>query len=154
MKKNVFITLCISVIQICFGQKSSSITGKVIDQDLNTLLGVEIRIGDSIIGKTDLNGEFKIELDNKYRKITFMYVGMEKTPITIGAHCSKLEVVMLYSGGDCFATPKKIEKIRKKKFKKIQSIYKKAYSEGTFELEKPCGEIEFVPQTFDKKSSP
>ena len=150
MKNIVYIVFCIFFIQVCFGQKSSFITGKIIDQELNTLPGVQLRIGDSIIGTTNLNGEFKIELNNKVRKITFMFTGMEITPIIFNSECSKLEVVMLYSGSDCFATPKKNERIRKKRFNKIPSIYRQAYEKGIFEYDKPCGEIQFIPWIIGK----
>ncbi|MFN3968340.1 hypothetical protein [Flavobacterium sp.] len=144
MKKIVFIVLCICLIQVCFGQKSTSITGKVIDQDLNTLPGVELRVGDSIIATTNLNGEFKIELDREVKKVTFMFAGLEQTPIVFDSECKKLEIVMLYSGGDCFATLKKNDKMRKKIFDKIPSIYRQAYEKGIFEYDKPCGEIQFI----------
>lgn len=144
MKNIIYIAFCMFFIQVCFGQKSSYITGKVIDQELNTLPGVQLRIGDSIIGTTNLNGEFKIELDREVRKITFMFLGLEETPIAFESACSRLEIVMLYSGGDCFAKPKKNEKLRKKRFDKIASIYKQAYEKRIFEYDKPCGKIQFI----------
>ena len=145
MRNFIYIVFYVCFIQICFGQKTLTIKGKVIAQDLKVVPLAEIKIGDSIIGKTDLGGEFGIEINSEVRKITFSFVGLEETQIIFNSGCSKLEIVMLFSGGDCFAKPKKNERIRKKRFNKLSSFYRQAYEKGIFESDTACGEIQFIP---------
>ena len=99
-----------------------------------------------------MSGNFNVKVDKEIKEITFSGLGFEETPVNLKSECSKLEIVMMLSGGDCFATPQKNERLRKKRFKKLSSVYKQAYKKGIFEFNKLCGEIRFISWLKDKPS--
>lgn len=72
MKNIIYITFSVCFVQVCLGQEFSIIKGKVIDEELIALHGIELRVNDSIaITSTDINGNFKFELSNELKRITF-----------------------------------------------------------------------------------
>ncbi|ESU19455.1 hypothetical protein FEDK69T_31710 [Flavobacterium enshiense DK69] len=156
MKKMLFLTFVLFCIQNCFGQELRLIHGKVLEEGLEPMPGVQIMINDSVrIGQTDLNGNFELQLNPNIKKIEFDCIGCERTPVILKSNCSNLEVIILLSGTHCFAKPKKVERIRKKRFQTLQSLYKSAYEKGLFKSSDPCGDIQFVSWlSNDKKPSP
>lgn len=144
MKNIFYIIIYICLTQICNGQESYILSGKVVDEELLVLPRVELQVGDSVVAVTDATGDFKIIINHDVRKITFRGLGLEETPIILNPGCSKLEVIMLNSSTYCFVKPKKVERLRRKRFENIKILYNKAYKKGIFKSNNPCGNIEFV----------
>jgi len=152
MKNLLLCTFVIFYIQNCFGQDLRLIRGKVLDEDRLALPCVQIFINDTIrIAETDFEGNFELQVNPITRKLDFAYLGCEITPVILKSNCNELEVIMLFSGADCFAKPKKIERIRKKRFQTIPSLYKSAYEKGLFKSLNPCGDIQFISWLSDDK---
>lgn len=120
------------------------IKGRIISDFLETMPNVSIIINDSVvISKTDLDGFFIVSIPVSITKISFKSVGLEPTNIKLIDNCSEVEVVMMLSGTYDFATPKKVKRIRKKKFEKLPELHKKAFKEGIFKMENACYVQEF-----------
>ena len=146
MKKILLSTFFIFFVQICFGQELRIITGKVIDSNLEELPLVDIMINDTIkIGATDFNGNFKLQVNLNTEKLIFRYVGCDLTPVILKPDCNNLDIVMLLSPTYCFYKPKKVERLRKKRFQTLPLLYKSAYKKGVFKSLDSCGDIQYVP---------
>lgn len=151
--KKLLALLIISIISIVhLNAQNKIIEGRVIDNNLETLPGVQIFINDTIkIGQTNLEGFFKIEIPSNKNKISFKYVGMDPATIELVDQCEQIEVIMMLTGTHDFESLKRSEKERKKNFKLLPEIHKQAYNKGIFKLEKPCYNREFEPYFLDKK---
>ncbi|GAA4336389.1 hypothetical protein GCM10023149_45080 [Mucilaginibacter gynuensis] len=126
--------------------QNKTITGRLIDNDLETLPYVSILINDTIkVGKTDLNGFFHIDIAISVEKITFNTVGIEPATIKLVDKCNEVEVVLMLSGTYDFITLKRIDKLRMKRFKKLSELHKIAFEKGIFKTSKSCYIQEFVP---------
>ena len=103
-------------------------------------------INDTVkVGVTDIKGFFHIDIPISVKKISFDNIGFERTTIWLEDKCNKIEVVMMWSGGNCFATLKRLEAERKKNYKKLPKIHKLAYEKGIFETEYACYNRKFEP---------
>lgn len=103
------------------------------------MVRVSIMINDTIeIGKTDIDGFFKIDIPISEKKISFVYVGMESATVELIDKCEKIELVMMYRYYYDFISLKQIEKERKKRYKKLSIIHKEAFEKGIFETEYAC----------------
>jgi hypothetical protein len=143
IKSTIFITLFFCFYST-FGQRNLS--GRVIDEYLESAIGITIFDKDTIeIGKSDLNGYFKIELPQKTDKLIFAEVGYEWKNIYVPKNCNNLEIVILLSGTYDFMSSNKIDRIRKKRFDQITELHLQAYKKGIFKTEKPCFKQEFEP---------
>lgn len=128
-----------------FGQ-SRTIQGRVITEYLEELPFVEIFNKDTIlIGKTDFNGKFILEIPQNTERILLGYVGMEWTPVILKNGCDTLEIIMMYSGNYDFMTLRKVDRLRFRRFKKLPQIHKGANEKGIFHTKYPCHKQEFVP---------
>ena len=144
------ILICISTSPI-FSQYKT-IKGRVIDDlSIEPIPGVLIMINDSIeIGKTDLNGYFRIEIPVSENKIFFNYVGVDPSQIELSGKCAEIEVIMMMSVTYDFITLRRAERKRKKRFKKLPEIHKQAFDKGIFKTEYPCYNREFESLYLDK----
>jgi len=139
----IFIAYIISTVNLY--SQSKVIHGRVISEFLETMPGVSIKINESVeIGKTDLDGFFKIEIPVSVKKILFNSVGLEPTTIELRDNCDEVEIVMMLSGTYDFTTPKNVDRIRKKKFKKLPELHKKAFKESIFKTDKACYKQDFI----------
>jgi hypothetical protein len=103
-------------------------------------------INDTIeVGKTDLNGFFKIEIPVLEKKLLFRSVGLESAIIEFVDTCNEVEVIMMLSGTYDFMTPKKVDKRRMERFKKLPELHKEAFEKGIFKTDKDCYTQQFVP---------
>ena len=84
--------------------------------------------------KNDIYGE---------EKILFRFIGLEPTTIELVETCDNIEVVMMYSYTYDFITLKRVDRKRKKRYKKLPEIHKQAFEKGLFKTECPCYEREF-----------
>ena len=147
MKKLITIFILLSVSTSSLYSQNKTIKGRVIDNHfLNTLSYVTIMINDTVkVGRTDLKGFFQIDVPVSVRKILFGDVGLEPTTIELADTCNEVEVVMMLSGTYDFKTPKQVDKLRIKEFKKLPELHKEAFEKGLFKTDKACYTQEFIP---------
>lgn len=106
---------------------------KVFDQDTTEL------------GKSDRNGYFNIELPKNSKNLIFSGVGLEWTNVAIPTGCENIEIILLTHAIYDFMSPKKIDRLRKKRFDKISELHSKAFINGLFKSDKPCFKRVFEP---------
>ncbi|MFD0767045.1 carboxypeptidase-like regulatory domain-containing protein [Mucilaginibacter lutimaris] len=139
----IFSVVCFST-SILYAQ-NKTIKGKVIDDNLETLPFVSIFISDTIkVGKTALDGFFKIDIPVSVKKITLRTVGLEPATIKIEDECNDVEVIMMLSGSYDFMPPNRVDKLRMKKFRKLPNLHKEAFEKGIFKTDKACYTQEFT----------
>ncbi|POY37968.1 hypothetical protein C3K47_05440 [Solitalea longa] len=132
--------------------QSRTIIGRVISENLGPLPRLEIKNSDTVLlGKTDIDGRFKINIPQEIDRLLFGYIGMEWTEIKLRKDCDTIEVVMLYRGTYDFMSFKKIDKIRKKSFDELPGLHSDAVKEGLFATNTICYERVFKA---DKPSKP
>ena len=145
MKKLVIIFIVISVSICGLYSQNKTIKGRVINEFLETT-GMFIMINDTIkVGEADLDGFFQIEIPDSVKKILFKYVGIEQATIELADTCDEVEVVMMVGFSYDFMTPKKIDKLRMKRFKMLPELHKEAFEKGLFKTDKACYTQEFIP---------
>jgi hypothetical protein len=111
---------------------------------------VSILNNDNIeIGKSDMNGFFKIEIPVSENKLLLRDIGLEPLNIELTDKCNEIEIIMILSGSYDFITLKKADSIRKKRFKKEKELHKAAFEKGIFKTDSACYVQEFIP--FSKK---
>jgi hypothetical protein len=143
MKKLLTILILISI-STYLNAQTKTIKGRIIDERFETLIGISIMINDTIkVGKTDLDGFFKIDIPISIKKITLGYVGYELPTLTLSDNCDNVEVVMMLRGTDDFMTFKKIDRRRMKRFKQLPELHKQAFDKGIFKTDKACYTQEF-----------
>jgi hypothetical protein len=126
--------------------QNKTVTGRVISEDLETLPQISIIIKDTIeIGRTDVNGFFRIDIPVSEKRILFGFSGLEETTIELVDKCDKVEIVMMYIHTYDFITLKRAERKRKRRYKKLPDIHKQAFDKGVFETESVCYNREFKP---------
>lgn len=131
--------------------QNKTIKGKVITESLEISPYASIVINDTVkIGKTDLNGYFQIEIPITLRKLLFMGVGMETASIELVDKCQEIEVVMLSSFTYDFMSLKKVDRRRKKRFKKLTELRREAFEKGIFQTANVCYIQEFIPYSKKK----
>ncbi|MBB2145387.1 hypothetical protein GM921_07825 [Pedobacter sp. LMG 31464] len=119
---------------------------KVIDEHLETIPAVWIQNSDSIIlAKTDLQGKFKVEISLKETKLIVSGLGYEWTTIQLPQECGNLEIILLLSSTYDFMSFRKIDRQRRKQFKKLTFLHNEAYKKGLFLNMEPCYKQEFIP---------
>ena len=145
MKKLLIIVILLSISTNILYSQNKTIKGRVISEFIETLPGVSIMINDTIaVGKTDLNGYFEINVPISVKKIFFASVGLDPTCIELIDKCVEVEVVIMLSGTYDFITLKKVDKLRKKRFKKLPKLHKEAFEKGLFKTDKACFLQEFI----------
>ena len=127
-----------------FGQRTLS--GRVIGEDLETPFEIKIFNQDTTeIGKTDLNGYFKIELTKETENLIFAGLGYEWSTISIPENCNYLEIILLFEYTYDFMSSNKIDRLRKKRFEKLPDLRKQAFQDGLFMENKKCFIQQFEP---------
>lgn len=146
MKKLIIIFIVLGVSTSSLYSQNKTIKGRVIDNHfLNTLSYVTIMINDTVkVGRTDLNGFFQIDIPASTKKILFGSVGIEPATIKLADTCNEVEVVMMLSGTYDFKTPKQVDKLRMKEFKKLPALHKQAFEKGLFKTDTACYTQEFI----------
>jgi hypothetical protein len=142
------IVLLLALLTISFASdgQARTITGKVIDDfDLEPIPQVNIQNNDTILlGTTDKNGEFKIQLPRETDELLFSWVGMEWASIEVTWDCDRVEVILLPDGIYHYKSHRKVDRIRKKRFDEIPKLHSKAVSKGIF-TSAPCYKRNFKP---------
>lgn len=120
--------------------------GKILDEYLETVPFARIQSSDStILTKTDLQGIFKIEIPLELSPLIISGLGYEWANIQLTQDCKNLEVILLLSSTYDFMTFRKIDRLRKKRFKELTYLHSEAYKKGVFLNIEPCYQQEFVP---------
>jgi hypothetical protein len=126
-----------------FGQ-TRTIIGRVIAEDLEPLIMVHIETSDTVLlGKTDMDGRFKINIPQETDKLQFTFLGMERTEIKLKKDCDTVEIVMMYDGTYDFMTLKKVDRLRKRRFDNLPNLHSDAVKNGLFENNNICYERVF-----------
>jgi len=147
MKKLLIIFIVLSVSRCSLYSQNKTIKGRVISNQFDILSGVPIMINDTVVvGRTDLNGFFQIDIPVYVKKILFRYVGLETTNIELADTCDEVgvEVVMLLRAIYDFVTPRKVYKLRMKRFKKLPEFHREAFEKGLFKTDKACYTQKFI----------
>lgn len=146
MKKLIIIFIVLGVSTSSLYSQNKTIKGRVIDNHfLNALSYVAIMINDAVkVGRTDLNGFFQIDIPDSTKKLLFGSVGIEPATIKLADTCNEVEVVMMLSGTYDFKTPKQVDKLRMKEFKKLPALHKQAFAKGLFKTDTACYTQEFI----------
>lgn len=126
--------------------QNKTFEGRVITNQFETMSFVSIMINDTVeVGRTDLNSFFQIDIPVSVNKILFRSVGLEPAIIELSDTCNEVEVVMMLSSTYDFKTPKKVDRLRMKRFKKLPELHKEAFTKGIFKTDKACYIQEFIP---------
>ena len=146
MKKLLIIFIVLGVSTISLYAQNKTIEGRVISDQFDIIPAALIKINDTVtVGKTDINGFFLIEIPDSVKKITFSFIGLERTNIELIDKCDEVEVVMMSSVTYDFITLKKVDRLRLKRFKKLPELHKEALTRGIFKTDKACYTQEFTP---------
>ena len=153
MDKNEIIIRCIGTILVMFLTQFSifsqnrAIQGVVIDDlDYEPVPYVSIIFNDSIIGMTNLDGSFQIEVPYTVNSLVLgRAIGFEDTEIVLCENCNYLEIILFQRPIYDFLSKKQADNKRKKRFKKIGKIRKEAVRRGMFQSKNPCYKQVFIP---------
>lgn len=152
MKITTILVLAILFLSHNLNGQNRIISGRVIAEDLEPLPMLDIKNSDTVfLGKTDMDGRFKIIIPQETDKLLFTYVGMEPTEIKLKKDCDTVEVVMMYGVLYDFMTLRKVDRLRKKRFDNLPNLHSEAVKKGLFQNNSICYEREFKP---DKPPKP
>ena len=143
--KKLLILFIVFTSSICsLYSQSKTIKGRVIAEDFETLPQASIMINDTVeVGRTDLDGFFRLDIPASEIKILIDFVGMESINIELVDNCDNLEVVMMYLYSYDFMSLRRAEKKRRKRYKKLHEIHKQAFEKGIFKTDCACYKREF-----------
>ena len=143
----IWIVILISFFFNCnLSGQTRTIKGKVISEDFDSLAMVHIQTTDrTIIGKTDFNGQFEINLPIDTAILQFEFTGMEQTEIFLDKNCETVEIIMLNYAIYDYTSSSKIDRLRKKDFKNLKSKHAEAVKKGMFKSNTLCYQRYFVP---------
>ncbi len=147
------ITIILLLILYFFNQnvfcQDRTIQGCVISEDLKVLSGVYIfNIDTVLIGRTDIDGRFKIDISNKTNKLLLRKLGLEWTTIELQNNCDTVNIIMMYFIRYDLAydfSLRKANRLRLKRFKKIPKLHSQAFYKGLFNKKTICYSREFEP---------
>lgn len=146
MRQISIIILLISIFVADLSAQRKTIKGRIISEDLETLPGVKIQDADTVLlGTTGIDGRFTITIPQETKKLIFSWVGMEWTSIELFPGCDNLEVIMMIEVIYDFASLKKVNRLRKRRFKKLHKVRVLAIDKGLFEEKDACYLQEFIP---------
>jgi len=144
MKIWIILILTVLFFNLNLNGQTLTIIGRVISEDLEPLPGLDIENSENVLlGKTDMNGRFKISMPQETDCLLFRYVGMEWTDIRLKNDCDNVEVVMMYDVIYDFMTSRKIDRLRKKRFDNLPNLHSEAVKKGLFQNNSICYEREF-----------
>lgn len=139
MKITILLVLTVLFFNLNINGQTRTITGRVISEDLESIPMLEIRDSDSLLlGKTDLDGRFKITIPEESDSLMFRYLGLECTDIRLKKDCDTVEVIMMNDITYEFITSKKNDKLRKKRFDNLSALHSDAVKNGLFNHDLIC----------------
>ena len=140
----VMLTIVTLLLGINLNAQTRTVIGRVIAEDFDPLPVLEIKsVANVILGKTDMEGRFKIVIPQDIDRLCFTYLGMERTEIKLMKDCDTIEVIMMYDVIYDFITLRKVDRIRKKRFDKLSALHADAVKNGLLENSLICYQREF-----------
>jgi len=144
MRISILVILTVVFFNLNLNGQTRTIIGRVICENLEPLPGLDIEIPANVhLGKTDMDGRFKISVPQDTDSLLFRYAGMEYTDIRLTKDCDTVEVVMMYSVLYDFNTLKKADRLRKKRFDNLPNLHSDAVINGLFVNTNICYERAF-----------
>ena len=126
--------------------QTKRIVGKVVNENLEVATEIRIHSLDTLLlGITDSNGEFKIEVPDTTKTIIFSWVGYEKAAISLDSSCQQLDIILMSEWTYDYISLAEVDKLRLKRFKKLPKLHRKAFKESIFKTEKSCYTQTFIP---------
>jgi hypothetical protein len=120
-------------------QPTKTLTGRVLGERFEEIPKADICAQDTtIIGTTDMDGYFKLNVPVNAKKIIFRWVGMELTTVNLSGDCSNLEVILLYASSYDFMLVRRVNRQEFTRFKRLPQLYQEAYEKGLFKSRVPC----------------
>lgn len=146
MMKHVFSILMVLLFIHPIYAQNRVIQGKVIDEfEFEPRIGALIYVNDSIeIGVTGIDGCFRIETSIQVDKLSIYYLGMERADLRLSDDCNYIELIMVWFPTYDFMSLRKINKIRRKIYKKLPKLHQEAYEKGIFQSPEICYIQEFI----------
>jgi len=134
MKIRIILILTVLFFNLDLNGQTRTIIGRVISEYLEPLPMLDIRNSDSaLLGKTDMDGRFKISIPQETDSLLFRYIGMEWTDIRLKKDCDTVEVVVMYDVTYDFMPSRKIDRLRKKRFDNLSNLHSDAVNNGLFD---------------------
>jgi hypothetical protein len=139
MKITTILIIAVLFLTLKLNGQNRIISGRVITEDLEPLPMLDIKNSDTVLlGKTDMDGRFKICIPQETDRLLFSYLGMEWTEIKLRKGCDTIEVIMMYDVIYDFITLKKVDRLRKKRFDNLPNLHSDAVRNGLFENNVIC----------------
>ena len=138
---NAFLTFLAVVLsfETSCAQPTKTLTGRILNDRLETVPRANIYARDTtVIGTTDMDGYFKIDVPSNTNTLIFAFVGMEWTTVKLSADCSNFEVILLLASSYDFMSVRRVNRQEFKRFKHLPQIYQEAYEKGLFKSRIPC----------------
>lgn len=139
--RNAFLTFLAVALSLgaARAQPTKSLTGRLLDDRLETVPRANIYAQDTtVIGTTDMEGYFKLDIPRNTNTLLFGAVGMELTTVKLSGECSHLEVVLLLSSSYDFMSVRRVNRQELKRFKHFPHLHQEAYEKGLFKSRTPC----------------
>lgn len=143
--KIIFLVILLLIFKPTTFAQSRLIEGALIDVNFRPIPFASILIDTIKVSETDVWGKFKLSIPDNTHSITISGVGLSRRNIILSNDCNYLEIILHYGGG-CYLSKslKEVDKIKKKEFKKMPSLHKKAFEQGIFSSPKPCYELSYT----------
>lgn len=144
---NAFLSFLAVVLSLgtAHAQPTKALTGRLLDDRLESVPRANICARDtSVIGTTDMDGYFKIDVPVNTNTLIFTYVGMELTTVNLSADCSNLEVILLLASTSDFMSVRRVNRQEFKRFKHLPQLHQQAYEKGLFKSRAPCASPTFT----------
>lgn len=120
-------------------QPTKTLTGRILDNRLEGLPAADICAQDTtVIGTTDREGYFQIDVPIDTYTLLVSYVGMEWAAVSLSAACSNLEIILLYASSYDFMSVRRVNRQRFSRFKHLPRLHQEAYEKGLFKSRIPC----------------
>ena len=95
MKKHFYLLIGLLFISLLIQAQGIKVTGKVLDNTNETIIGGTIMVKGSTNGTTtDLDGNFSINVPSKSSVLIVSYVGLKSKEVTVGDKTSGLVIVL------------------------------------------------------------
>ncbi len=146
MKSTIIFVLTFLLPSLNLAGQNNIIHGRVLSEDLEPLPGLHINNSDTVLlGKTDIDGRFKISIPKEVDSLLLSALNMEWTQIKLKKDCESVEIIIMYLGLYHYKSSNKIDRFRKKRFDKLVELHSNAVQEGFFEKKELCYERDFEP---------
>ncbi|WP_299556781.1 carboxypeptidase-like regulatory domain-containing protein [Seonamhaeicola sp.] len=148
----ILMTILMLTSFLCVKAQDLTLKGRIISEDLEALPEAKIYSNkDELLGTTDIEGKFEISIPNDVLTLYISYVGMEHTVIELSDDCNVLEVIVMIDAIYDFMSQKRVDRLRKKRFKKLPKLHKEAFEKGLFKTDKACYTQKFTPYSKKKQ---